>query len=87
MKSTDGGESWDLKNSGIEQGLFGVIASSNGRTLWAVGNAGTILKSTDGGDTWAQKSSGTDQYLEGITGTSDGRTRSSFDSSASAVRV
>ncbi len=74
LKSTDGGESWARKDSGTQQGLWGVAVSSDGRTLWAVGSFGTILKSTDSGESWALKSSGTKADLVGVAASSGEQT-------------
>jgi photosystem II stability/assembly factor-like uncharacterized protein len=48
-KTTDGGETWQLQQSGTSQNLFSVffVTPQNG---WAVGFAS--LRTTDGGNTW-----------------------------------
>ena len=68
LKSEDGGERWQAKTDTsrfeltildvTEADLNSLAASSDGRTLWAVGDGGMILKSEDGGERWQAKSSG-----------------------------
>ena len=53
QRSTDGGGSWTQVSTGTGQPLRGLEAV--GSTLYAVGNALSVLKSTDGGATWAPR--------------------------------
>jgi photosystem II stability/assembly factor-like uncharacterized protein len=52
-KTTDGGITWDLKESGTSYPLT-TIKFINDQTGFAAGFFQTILKSTDGGETWFQ---------------------------------
>ena len=51
LKTTDGGNTWLIKNSGISDDLFTLhfMDANNG---WAAGDFGSIIKTTDGGETW-----------------------------------
>ena len=62
IRTTDGGENWDLPISGVTNNLNSVFFA-NSDTGWAVGDWGIILKSTDGGITWKKTNSGTDNWL------------------------
>jgi len=64
--------SWSARSSGTTQSLYSIFATANGKRLWVVGEAGTILGSEDGGATWIARNSGTTNYLPSIFGTSDG---------------
>jgi photosystem II stability/assembly factor-like uncharacterized protein/predicted ATPase len=52
--------------------LRSVFASSDGKSLCAVGNKGTILESSDG-EHWNRSASGTTNDLYSVFGTSDGK--------------
>lgn len=51
IRTTDGGSSWDILESGTIHDLWGVsfVDASTGTV---VGNFGVILRTTDGGDSW-----------------------------------
>jgi|GEM_PF-2794179 len=53
LKSTDNGESWELKNTGIsaENNLNSIYFVSE-NVGWAVGNSNSIYKTINGGTTW-----------------------------------
>ncbi len=53
-KSTDGGISWRIKDTGLEQqDIFGLsLDASEPQTLYAGGRDGQVFRSTDGGETW-----------------------------------
>ncbi len=53
--------------------LLSVYGTGDGKTLWAVGDGGTILHSTDGA-TWKPQASGTTNALFSVYGTGDGKT-------------
>jgi hypothetical protein len=53
----DGGRSWQVQNSGVEDDLIAVTAV-DGETAWAVGMNGTIVKTGDGGASWTTQASG-----------------------------
>lgn len=57
MSSSDGGAMWTSVASATipAQTLHAVRAHDDGRTVWIVGAAGTILRTNDGGATWASK--------------------------------
>jgi hypothetical protein len=63
---------WDQRTSGTNQTLFSVFGSSTGKSLWVVGDRGTILHSDDG-QHWSQQVSRTNQTLISIYGSSDGK--------------
>jgi photosystem II stability/assembly factor-like uncharacterized protein len=62
IHSKNGGESFELQNSGTKRALFSVdfIDTLNG---WVVGSEGTIIHTTDGGKTWRSQKSNTKQHL------------------------
>jgi photosystem II stability/assembly factor-like uncharacterized protein len=66
LKTTDGGLTWKLQNSGTTNTLYDVsfVDVNNG---FAVGESGTILRTTDGGIKWTQQESGTVNTLLGIS--------------------
>ena len=49
--TNDGGKTWERKNSGTENDLWGVKAL-DGNHAWAVGSNGVVLETTDGGSSW-----------------------------------
>ena len=53
-KSTDGGESWDLQESGTAD-RFNSVFALNERRVWAVGLKGVIAQTKDGGESWESK--------------------------------
>jgi len=57
LKTTDGGQYWEIKNNGVRERF---LASSfiNERTGWIVSLQGTVLKTTDGGANWQPLSTG-----------------------------
>ena len=52
--------------------ISSVFGTRDGKRLWAVGEAGTILESSDG-EHWAARTSGTPSFLNSIFGTGDGK--------------
>jgi photosystem II stability/assembly factor-like uncharacterized protein len=66
-KTTDGGSSWPIINSGTSVNLqkAAYISSS---IAYITGLNGVILKSTDAGATWLQQQSGTGQVLKDVLG-------------------
>lgn len=62
FKSTDGGESWSIFESGIEEHFFD-LAFNHLNVGIAVGANGSLLRSTDGGNTWTIVNSGTSAHL------------------------
>jgi hypothetical protein len=58
FKTTNGGNDWTSKTSGITNYLMSVYFTDS-NTGWAVGDFGTILKTTNGGDVWTSQPSGT----------------------------
>jgi photosystem II stability/assembly factor-like uncharacterized protein len=74
VQSDDGGANWKARRTSAPGILQSVFGSSNGRRLFAVGEAGTMLQSNDGGATWVVRRSGASyDPLQSIFGTSDGR--------------
>lgn len=51
IKTSDGGCSWDFKNSGTKEWLNAVCFVDD-QTGWIAGKKGIILKTNDGGETW-----------------------------------
>ena len=64
-KSTDGGATWSVSNTGMGNVTVGMmlIHPSNPSILLAATSSG-IYKSSDGGATWARKSSNTSHYKD-----------------------
>jgi photosystem II stability/assembly factor-like uncharacterized protein len=58
IKTTDGGCSWDFKNSGTDEWLRDVFFVDD-QIGWVAGNHGIILKTIDGGNTWVIQNSST----------------------------
>ncbi|WP_419182937.1 WD40/YVTN/BNR-like repeat-containing protein [Pseudomonas guariconensis] len=52
FRSSDNGQSWSVVQGPYEGSLFGVIGTTQTRTLLAYGLRGNLLRSTDFGDTW-----------------------------------
>lgn len=52
FRSTIGGESWQLLETGYDGSFFGLLVSPSSDTVFAYGLRGTIYRSTDRGDTW-----------------------------------
>lgn len=50
--TTDGGDSWNMQVSGLQNNMLGVDGIDN-TSLITVGNNGLILKTTDEGQTWS----------------------------------
>jgi photosystem II stability/assembly factor-like uncharacterized protein len=65
-KTTDGGFTWYVKNSGIDNDLKAVSIVSD-QVAWVVGEEGIILKTSDGGTTWSPQNSGTSSGLSGVS--------------------
>lgn len=65
MKTTDGGTTWNLKESGITTSLF-YVHFTDGNTGWAVGDLGVILKTSDGGEAWSVQRSTSTGYISDI---------------------
>ena len=64
LRSTDGGATWSLRDSGSTRHLRAVARAAN--TGWAVGDGGTVLRSSDGGQTWTAQNAGSHQQLRGV---------------------
>jgi len=58
IKSTDGGTSWSVQESGREDILRGICAVNISRA-WAVGDNGVVLTTTTGGASWYTQNSTT----------------------------
>lgn len=71
QRSADGGESWEILESGYDGSMFGVLALPGGRLL-AYAMLGNVFYSDDGGATWQRAQSGMEQsFMTGLV-TSDG---------------
>jgi photosystem II stability/assembly factor-like uncharacterized protein len=60
------GNGWIPQASATSNVLNGVFFLPDGRTGWAVGNAGTIRVTTDAGETWTQQVSNTGYNLQSV---------------------
>ena len=65
LKSTNGGDNWSVKNTGITDNLNFVQFLDSSFGL-AVGDNGRIIKSTDGGESWAILNSQTNNNLNSV---------------------
>jgi photosystem II stability/assembly factor-like uncharacterized protein len=65
LATTDGGATWQKRDSGVSTTLYGVH-SADPTHGWAVGQQGTILATTDGGATWKKRDSGVSTILFGV---------------------
>jgi photosystem II stability/assembly factor-like uncharacterized protein len=74
LRSTDGGTSWTLQETGTTAALF-AVSFVDANTGWAVGFGifnsespiSPILHTTDGGASWTHQHSGTIQALRGVS--------------------
>jgi hypothetical protein len=64
-KTTNGGTTWTLIETGSMQNLYVVRGTKQG-TVWAVGDSGTVLHSFDGGVQWEGDFAGTQKNLYGL---------------------
>lgn len=62
LKTTDGGQSWEMRHSSPEEVFYSVACQSSERA-WAVGRNGLIVYTKDGGRTWLRQPSGTAESL------------------------
>ncbi len=62
-RSIDGGETWQIIDTGSGENLYGSFADESTGQLFLAGSRGTLLISGDGGVTWRGLASGTDQEL------------------------
>ena len=73
-RTTDGGQTWALRASSIENidryHFYAMQADTNG-TLYLSGEAGLLYRSTDGGENWERLDPGYDGSLFGLVVTSD----------------
>jgi photosystem II stability/assembly factor-like uncharacterized protein len=68
LTTTNGGDKWVLRPSGVRDHLFSVtFAPKNPLLGWAVGTFGSIIATTDGGKTWKTQSSQTSAHLFSIS--------------------
>lgn len=61
LKTTDGGSSWTIIQSGTKA-IFHSICFIDNNTGWVVGDSGIVLKTTDNGDIWTRYSVGSVLY-------------------------
>jgi photosystem II stability/assembly factor-like uncharacterized protein len=54
LYTEDGGENWEVQESGTEEDLMGV-SFINEKSGWSVGEWGAIIHTEDGGKTWSQQ--------------------------------
>jgi hypothetical protein len=74
LHSTNGWAPWIKQNSGTDNALYGITASTtSGKIeLFVVGDHGTILHSWDAGNTWQLEFSGTSDALHSVYTYGDG---------------
>jgi photosystem II stability/assembly factor-like uncharacterized protein len=68
-KTTDGGISWTMLNTGTSAALFGIDFVDQS-TAYACGDSGVIIRTTNAGQSWSRQSSGLNEILYGIDFTS-----------------
>jgi len=67
QKTTDGGESWFLQNTGILTDYrFNDIVCTDNNTCYAVGQHGIIVKTDNGGLSWEYQNAGTTEDLHEV---------------------
>lgn len=68
LKSSDGGDSWEQKDSGTDGGLFQVEFATS-EIGYIAGGSGIVLKTMDGGETWETIIAGTNNpfYRSGLS--------------------
>jgi photosystem II stability/assembly factor-like uncharacterized protein len=64
VTSTDGGQYWTVRTSGMRKRLYAVAYRS--QRVTAVGDSGTILRSSNDGVTWQSQKSGVTEPLYGV---------------------
>jgi photosystem II stability/assembly factor-like uncharacterized protein len=66
LKTTDGGLTWTIQNSGTYNTLRSISCPTL-NSCFTVGDNGTILTTTDGGQNWTSQTSGTTTQLNSIS--------------------
>src|SRR5918996_2913213 len=67
LTTSNAGDKWVLRPSGVRDHLFAVtFAPKNPLLGWAVGTFGSIIATTDGGKTWKPQTSQTSSHLFSI---------------------
>ena len=66
LRSTDGGETWEQRESGTRAWLRSVAFAPDDDTGWVVGDDGTFLVTEDGGETWTSRRIGTREDLTSV---------------------
>ena len=69
LKTTNGGENWNLQASGTGRHLYSVsfVDTNYGIAVGGTTESGIILKTTDGGETWVTKLEGIPETLYGVS--------------------
>jgi len=70
IRTTNGGYSWSIINSGISNTLFSVTFPST-NTAYAAGVNGVVIKTTDNGQNWVTKTQPVNDTLRSVWFTSD----------------
>lgn len=65
IKTTDGGQNWNVIPDGSQWNLWGVD-NYGPDSVWITGNYGTIRFSSDGGENFSAQSTGLNQWLFGV---------------------
>lgn len=72
-RSSTGGASWEVVESGFEGSFFGVLVNPHSDSVFAYGLLGAVYRSTDRGRSWQQLDSHTRDSLFGAAAADDGR--------------
>ena len=64
LKTTNGGSTWSIQNSGTPYHIYSIQFIDN-QTGWAVGDS-AILKTSNGGTTWIQQGNGNEGRLTSV---------------------
>lgn len=72
LRSSTGGETWEMLESGYEGSFFGIEASPSTGSIFAYGLLGTIYRSTDNGNSWTKLTSKARASLFGAHASDDG---------------
>ncbi len=85
-RSTDGGDTWQVRESGVVEYLNDLKVIPIEKTLVGIGNGGVISRSTDGGDTWQARASGVVENLLKLQILPDNKTLIAIGSSGAITR-
>jgi photosystem II stability/assembly factor-like uncharacterized protein len=72
FRSTNGGNTWELVETGYDGSFFGVVINPASGSVFAYGLLGTVYRSTDGGENWEELDSMARGSLFGAYAGADG---------------